>query len=371
MQTLSAKNLKAAKVSNLAYVVGNELAMAAQNGANSFTFKELCALCENNSPRNLRRAFRELLLAGFLVKAPQCRAADGTFGQTEYYSEQNAPAQLLFENFQNSEIPANTASQPCAKQKREKEKETKRKREKISQIRAHTHTREDATPQKRQKNTTPAYFAEILDDLTAMKRRITLFLPHLEFDFDAKMVEAGFNEAQKAAIERFVAYRESCRTTGERLTCETLANIISQGVRAIKRGDDLTAAVERAINKGWQAFFFEKSKFGGKNKAQNGAERGDGLNAKSSAANSNLTDNAAQKPHRAPWQQRGWQNKSEFEKQADREREAQIDTLLRRKIAAVRDANGNAPATPEARARAFEWLKADFYARGGHIAELL
>lgn len=368
MQTLTAQNLKAAKVSNLAYVVGNELAVAAQNGAKSFTFKELCAICENNSPRNLRRAFRELLLAGFLVKSEQARGADGTFGETEYFAEQNAPAQLLFENFQNGEMPENTTSQPCAKEKREKEKEAKRKREKISQIRAHTHTREDASSQRRAKNTTPAYFAEILDDLTAMKRRITLFLPHLEFDFDAKLVEAGFNEAQKAAIERFVAYRESRRTTGERLTCETLANIVSQGVRAIKRGDDLPAAVDKAINKGWQAFFYEKTnKFAGKNGTR--------------AANSNLAAGCAalapgeipanQKPHRAPWQQRGWQNKSEFEKQADREREAQIDALLRNKIDSVRDVNGNPPTTPEARDKAFKWLKADFYARGAHIAELL
>lgn len=92
-----------------------------------------------------------------------------------------------------------------------------------------------------------------------MKRRITLFLPHLEFDFDAKCVEAGFNEVQKKAIERFVAYRESLRTTGNRLTSETLANIISQGVRAIKRGDDLAALVETAIVKNGRRFTLKKA----------------------------------------------------------------------------------------------------------------
>lgn len=345
IKTLTLANLKEEKVSNLAYVVGSELICAAKNGGESFTFKELCGLCTNNSTRNLRRAFAELLQAGFLVKSEQKREQNGRFGQTAYFAAENVENLGLEQNGKNAEF---TACAPCAKQRKRKEAKEKEN----SQIRAYTHTRKSAAAQKSlKKSATPVYFAEILDDLTAMKRRLALFLPNLEFDFDAKCVEAGFNEAQKTAIERFVAYREDLRTTGNRLTSETLANIISQGVRAIKRGDDLCALVETAITKKWQAFYFEKSKFGGVKKS-----------------NSVLTNPL---PHRAPWQQRGWQNKSEFEKQAEREREAQIDSLLRAKVEFVRDANGNAPTTPEARAKAFEWLKRDFYSRGGNIAELL
>lgn len=345
LKTLTLANLKEEKVSNLAYVVGSELICAAKNGAQSFSFKELCALCTNNSTRNLRRAFAELLQAGFLAKNEQTREKNGRFGETAYFTAAN---EANLAELQNAEFAEFSACEPCAKQRKRKEAKEKE----ISQIRALTHTRKSAKAQKSlKKSATPVYFAEILDDLSAMKRRITLFLPNLEFDFDAKCVEAGFNEAQKTAIERFVAYRENLRTTGNRLTSETLANIISQGVRAIKRGDDLAALVETAIAKKWQAFYFEKSKFGGVKKS-----------------NSVLTNPL---PHRAPWQQRGWQNKSEFEKQAEREREAQIDSLLRAKVKFVRDANGNAPTTPEARAKAFEWLKRDFYSRGGSIVELL
>ncbi len=344
LKTLTLANLKEEKVSNLAYVVGSELICAAASGASSFSFKEICAICTNNSTRNLRRAFAELLQAGFLVKSEQKREENGRFGETVYF-EANEANLGLEQNAENAEF---SACEPCAKQRKRKEAKEKE----ISQIRAHTHTRKSAAAQKSlKKSATPMYFTEILDDLSAMKRRLTLFLPNLEFDFDAKCVESGFNEAQKTAIERFVAYRESLRTTGNRLTSETLSNIISQGVRAIKRGDDLAALVETAITKKWQAFYFEKSKFGGVKKSNS------------------VSTNPL--PHRAPWQQRGWQNKSEFEKQAEREREAQIDSLLRAKVEFVRDANGNAPTTPEARAKAYEWLKRDFYSRGGNIAELL